>query len=90
MKKAKRQKQKKKELWYQPKINTNIYVQGLPPDITFEEMKEYFSKAGLIRINPETLQPAIKIYRNEDGTCKGDGLVSYKMAESVSIAKDIL
>lgn len=53
-------------------------------------MKDYFSKAGLIRINPETLQPAIKIYRNEDGTCKGDGLISYKMAESVSIAKDIL
>ena len=52
-------------------------------------MKDYFSKAGLIRINPETLQPAIKIYRNEDGLCKGDGLISYKMAESVSIAKDI-
>ena len=52
-------------------------------------MRDYFSKAGLIRINPETLQPAIKIYRNEDGTCKGDGLVSYKMPESVSIAKDI-
>lgn len=29
------------------------------------------------------MQPTIKIYRNADGNCKGDGLVSYKMVESV-------
>lgn len=62
----------------------------MPPDITAEEMKNAFSKAGIIRINPETLQPIIKIYLNDKGECKGDGLVSYKMYESVSVAKDLL
>lgn len=82
-KKAKKEKEKKKEKWYQPKINTNIYVSGLPEDITEDEMKDFFIKAGVIRIDPATLKPKIKIYKGENGKCKGDGLVSYKMYESV-------
>jgi hypothetical protein len=33
-KKARRQAEKKKEKWYNAKINTFIYVSGLPLDIT--------------------------------------------------------
>ena len=31
-------------------------------------MVEFFSKAGVIRINHSTLKPIVKIYRGEDGT----------------------
>ncbi|CAD8080867.1 unnamed protein product [Paramecium sonneborni] len=89
-KKSQKEKEKKKNQWYTPKINTNVYVEGLPKDITIEEMKIFFSKAGIIRINPETLQPTIKIYRDQNGNCKGDGLISYKMVESVQTAREML
>ncbi|CAD8172982.1 unnamed protein product [Paramecium octaurelia] len=89
-KKSQKEKEKKKNQWYTPKINTNVYVEGLPQDITVEEMKVFFSKAGIIRINPENLQPTIKIYRDQNGNCKGDGLISYKMVESVQTAKEML
>ena len=35
-------------------MNSSIYIQGLPLDITKEEMSEFFSKAGLIRLDPFT------------------------------------
>lgn len=54
MKKKNRQKNKKKTTWYSAKINSNVYVSGLPSDITFEEMQVFFKKAGIIRINPLT------------------------------------
>lgn len=66
-KKAEKDRQKKRKLWYTPRINTNIYIKGLPEDITEEEMAEFFGKAGIIRINQQTLKPTIKIYRSEDG-----------------------
>jgi RNA recognition motif-containing protein len=31
------------------KLNTCIYVKGLPDDIEIEELKEFFSKAGVIK-----------------------------------------
>jgi RNA recognition motif-containing protein len=39
----------------------------LPKDITEEEMKDFFQKAGLIRIDPETGEYRIKIYLDENG-----------------------
>ena len=56
-KKAEKEKQKKKQKWYTPRINTNIYVTGLPPEITEEQMSEFFIKAGVIRLNPLTMRP---------------------------------
>ena len=52
--KNERRKEKKKTLWHEPKINSSIYVKGLPEDITIEEMKEFFGKAGIIKIDPLT------------------------------------
>lgn len=48
-KKTKKAAEKKKQKWYQAKINTYIYVKGLPLDITSERIDEFFSRAGLIR-----------------------------------------
>jgi len=52
--KRKRAALNKKKRWIEAKVNTHIYIQGLPKDITEEELKEYFSRAGAIRINPQT------------------------------------
>lgn len=55
---------------------------GLPEDVTNEEMKEFFGKAGIFRIDPLTGKEKIKIYQDDEKHCKGDGLVSYAKEES--------
>jgi RNA recognition motif-containing protein len=42
--------QKEKE---KPK-NTSVYVTGLPPDTTLQELLDYFAKGGIIKKDPET------------------------------------
>lgn len=53
-KKTKKQAEKKKEKWYNAKINTFIYVSGLPLDITEDELKHFAIKAGVLRIDLNT------------------------------------
>jgi HIV Tat-specific factor 1 len=89
-KKAKRQAEKKKEKWYQAKINTFVYISGLPQDITEEELKEFVIKAGVLRIDLNTGKEKLKLYRDEDGFPKGDAAVSYAKEESVEIAVENL
>eukprot|EP01038_Epipyxis_sp_PR26KG_P012008 gene12008-16076_t len=72
------------------KPTTWVYVSGLPPDITSDEIMSHFSKVGLIQLSPYDQQPKIKIYRNEDGTCKGDCSICYNAEESVKLALDVL
>jgi len=43
-KKKRYRKNKSKKKWYKAKINTNIYIQGLPDDITHEELIDHFGK----------------------------------------------
>jgi len=88
--KWKKQREKKKNQWYTPKINSNIYVSGLPPDITQERLQEFFGRAGVIRIDKFSGEPKVKLYRNSDGTSKGDGLISYVKEESLLIAISLL
>lgn len=54
-----------------------IYVQGLPEDITVDDMFNFFHKAGIIKEDVQTGEKKIKIYKDEEGKCKGDGLVGY-------------
>lgn len=69
---------------------TSVYVTGIPPDATVEELNNTFSKYGVIMEDLETGEPKIKIYRDENGVSKGDALVSYFKEESVPLAVNLL
>ena len=84
--KRKRQKEKKRAKWYCPKVNTNVYISGLPATITEARVAEFFSKAGIIRLDKFTGEPKVKLYKDESGQPKGDALVSYAKEESVLLA----
>ncbi|KAG0639806.1 hypothetical protein HOY80DRAFT_1009356 [Tuber brumale] len=70
--------------------NTAVYITNLPPDTTEEEVKEVFSKYGVIAEEIDRGKPRIKLYRNEDGSVKGDALVVYFRPESVNLAVQML
>ena len=57
--------------------NTNVYVTGLPLDITEEEYEEMMKKYGLIMFDPFTRKPKLKLYKDENGQCKGDALCCF-------------
>jgi RNA recognition motif-containing protein len=72
-----------------------IYVTGLPKDTNEEEVAAYFSKCGVIDLDPETQKPKVKLYRHkadrpEGRTVKGDASICYARAESVELALQIL
>jgi RNA recognition motif-containing protein len=52
--KKKRYMDNKKRKWYQTKVNNYIYIQGLPNDITEQELKDYFIRCGVLRLDPFT------------------------------------
>ncbi|XP_013421512.1 HIV Tat-specific factor 1 homolog isoform X1 [Lingula anatina] len=70
--------------------NTNVYVSGLPANMEETEFQELMSKCGMIMYDHITRKPKIKLYRNEDGTLKGDGRCCYIKVESVDLALKIL
>uniref|UniRef100_A0A453CAV9 RRM domain-containing protein n=1 Tax=Aegilops tauschii subsp. strangulata TaxID=200361 RepID=A0A453CAV9_AEGTS len=45
----KKEPQKPPESWFDLKVNTHVYVTGLPEDVTAEEIVEVFSKCGIIK-----------------------------------------
>ncbi|KAG0171699.1 hypothetical protein DFQ28_000718 [Apophysomyces sp. BC1034] len=81
---------KKKQKREQKRPNTSVYVTGIPPDVTMEEMKHVFTKCGVIMEDLETGEPKIKIYRDSEGRVKGDALVTYFKEESVPLAISLL
>lgn len=72
------------------KKQTAVYVEGLPDDVTVDELKEHFCKVGVIMDDMFTGGPRIKIYEDEDGNPKGDALIVYLCEPSVRLAIDIL
>ncbi len=80
--KKKRKKKAKKGNW--------VYISGLPLDVTFDEVKDHFSKVGLISISPFDQQPQIKLYRDDHNQLKGDCSLCYNAKESVDMAVNIL
>jgi hypothetical protein len=70
--------------------NTNVYVSGLPEDVTEDEYKEFMSKVGVVAFDPILRKPKLKLYTNADGTYKGDGRCCYIKPESVDLALQIL
>ncbi|TMS14625.1 HIV Tat-specific factor 1 [Larimichthys crocea] len=57
--------------------NTNVYVSGLPPDISTEEFTELMSKCGIVMRDPITEEYKVKLYKDREGNLKGDGLCCY-------------
>lgn len=85
---AKKKRKNKKKKSKAP--TTWVYVDGLPEDITSEELQAHFSKVGLIALNPLDQQPRIKIYLDPvTKKCKGDCSICYNAEESVQLAVDI-
>ncbi|XP_041657371.1 HIV Tat-specific factor 1 isoform X1 [Cheilinus undulatus] len=70
--------------------NTNVYVSGLPPDISTEEFVEMMSKCGIVMRDPITEEYKVKLYKDKDGNLKGDGLCCYLKKESVGLAMRLI
>ncbi|CAJ1063606.1 HIV Tat-specific factor 1 isoform X1 [Xyrichtys novacula] len=70
--------------------NTNVYVSGLPPDISSDEFVEVMSKCGIVMRDPITEEYKVKLYKDKEGNLKGDGLCCYLKKESVALAARLL
>lgn len=66
---------------------TSVYVWNLPCGITEEELVNHMKRCGVIRLNPMTLNPQVKIYDDDErGSDMKSGLVVYVKSESVDLA----
>lgn len=88
----KQKKEESKPSWFEvdDEHNTNVYVSGLPLDITEEEFIELMQKCGMVLKDLESNKHKIKMYRDSEGNLKGDALCSYIKPESVVLALQIL
>ncbi|XP_012412288.1 HIV Tat-specific factor 1 [Trichechus manatus latirostris] len=90
--KKKGEKRKAESGWFhvEEDRNTNVYVSGLPPDITVDEFIQLMSKFGIIMRDPQTEEFKVKLYKDSQGNLKGDGLCCYLKRESVELALKLL
>ncbi|XP_007954204.1 HIV Tat-specific factor 1 [Orycteropus afer afer] len=90
--KKKGEKRKAESGWFhvEEDRNTNVYVSGLPPDITVDEFIQLMSRFGIIMRDPQTEEFKVKLYKDNQGNLKGDGLCCYLKKESVDLALKLL
>ena len=55
----------------------SLNITGLPPDITVDEFIQLMSKFGIIMRDPQTEEFKVKLYKDNQGNLKGDGLCCY-------------
>jgi len=84
--------EKRKAEWFEQKEddNLNIYISGLPPNITMEKFETLVKKCGLVKPDEKTGKPKLKLYMTKEGKPKGDGLCCYLAKESIQLAEQIL
>lgn len=68
---------------------TAVFVTGLPPDVSIDEIAEVFGKCGVLLPNDEG-GPKVKLYRDDQDNFKGEALVVYYKEASVSLAIQLL
>ncbi|CAH2315156.1 HIV Tat-specific factor 1 [Pelobates cultripes] len=90
--KGKGEKRKQDQGWFnvEDQRNTNVYVTGLPLDLTNDEFVQIMSKCGIIMRDPMTEEYKVKLYKDKQGNLKGDGLCCYLKKESVGLALKLL
>lgn len=71
-------------------VQRAVYVSKLPLDTDLTELKQIFSKYGIIAEDLLTGKPKIKLYTDEEGNFKGDALVVYLKPESVELSIQML
>lgn len=57
------------------RVNTAVYVTGLPADVTQDELFKVFSRFGVIAEGIDDNLPRIKMYTNEQDEFNGDALI---------------
>ncbi|OJJ63494.1 hypothetical protein ASPSYDRAFT_38062 [Aspergillus sydowii CBS 593.65] len=72
------------------RVNTAVYVTSIPLDADFEEIRDIFSRCGVIAEEIDSGRPRIKMYTDDDGKFKGELLVVYFRPESVNLAIQML
>lgn len=72
------------------RVNTAVFVTSIPLDVEFDEIRDVFSKCGVIAEEIDSGRPRIKMYNDEDGKFKGEALVVYFRPESVNLAIQML
>jgi HIV Tat-specific factor 1 len=65
-KKRKKKKKKKSDKWKKSKSNTWVYMNGLPLDISVQEVHDHFAKCGVIQTDIATGEPRIKLYQSKE------------------------
>lgn len=80
---------KRKEGWFEidDDHKTYVYVNGLPTDMSEEDFIVLMKKYGVIKNKaPPNNSFNIKMYKNPDGSFKGDAVCCYARVESVELA----
>ncbi|KAJ6120528.1 nuclear mRNA splicing factor-associated protein [Penicillium sp. IBT 18751x] len=72
------------------RVNTAVFVTSIPLDVTFDEIRDTFSKCGVIAEEIDSGNPRIKMYNDDDGKFKGEALIVYFRPESVNLAIQML
>jgi HIV Tat-specific factor 1 len=71
-------------------VNTALFVTSIPLDAEFDEIRDVFSKCGVIAEEIDSGRPRIKMYMDENGKFKGEALIVYFRPESVNLAIQML
>ncbi|KAJ5987463.1 hypothetical protein N7451_011828 [Penicillium sp. IBT 35674x] len=89
----KKRKQQDDDSTQKPKkqrVNTALFISSIPLDAELDEIRDVFSKCGVIAEEIDSGRPRIKMYMDEEGKFKGEALVVYFRPESVNLAIQML